>query len=186
MLCSEGHAWGSNQLILCPRTQQDCLRGGMLPTAGSRRSLRVSKSCKHLPLQNGPPASVVQLGKVPRGLQVAEVCKDSGRQRTWQLGVSQPWLHFQVWRCGGASIRAQGGGWCKRMAGQWQSSGQTRAEATGDVVPTRGACPGGESSTGLSPTLDTLFRSSPESGRHSALIRRMRQARPRSQIFKAE
>ena len=95
-------------------------------------------------------------------------------------GGVQPWLHFQVWRCGGASIRAQGGGWCKRMAGQWQSSGQTRTEATGGVVPTRGACPGAGSSTGLSLTLDTLFRSSPESERHSALIWRMRQARPRS------
>ena len=69
---SEGHAWGSNQLILCPRTQQDCLRGGTLPTAGSRRSPRVSKRCKRLPLQNGPPASVVHLGQVPRGLRVAE------------------------------------------------------------------------------------------------------------------
>lgn len=72
-------------------------------------------------------------------------------------------LHIQVWRCGGASIRAQGGGWCKRMAGQRQSSGKTWAEAAGAVVPTRGACPGGANSTGLSLTLDALFRSSPES-----------------------
>ena len=39
-------------------------------------------------------------------------------------GVSQPWLHFQIRRCGGASTRAQGGDWWGRMTGRRQSSGQ--------------------------------------------------------------
>lgn len=39
-------------------------------------------------------------------------------------GVSQPWLRLQIWRGGGASTRAQGGGWWDRMTGRWQSSGQ--------------------------------------------------------------
>ena len=120
------------------------------------------KCCEHLPLQKGPPASVVQLGKVPRGLRAQSNARTvAARQRgSWGVTAPAPPPGLEVWR----GLHQGPGRWLVGEDGSTVAELQT-APGRGHwgCGPTGGACLGGASSTGLSPTLETLFRSSLES-----------------------